>query len=615
MQTRVALRARARRRRRGGRGRASCAPGRRSRSSASGCSCGVADAADRADGPEELVEAVLDLLVPALGDVATVDVVLGGERRRVGARVAPRGRSGGARRDGAPARARAARRAAARGRSPTTWRGWCEPDERADRGRRRARRRTRRCCAGCGCATALIVPLRARGRVIGALTARYGPSGRRHSRADLRFAEVLAGRVALALDNAGLTSELTVAEEQFGVVVHTLAEAVTDERRRRAGLVYANEAAVELLQAAERRGAARGRAGRGHGPLRRLRRGRPRRSRSRTCRACGCSRGEPRRRAAARAQRRARDRRGALAAAQGLGAARRRTARSCAIVNVIENVTEVKRAERAQRLLARGQRGARLLAGPRRERAAACSSARRSAARLLAAVGAPSRRCPSRARGARAAPADLRRARSRRRSPRCARRAELRPITATCRCGARRAARSLRRTLHARGRGARSRPGALRRSTSRAARRGDRAAGRRGGARTRAATTRRTAIARALQHGLLPPELPDVPGWSAAVLYRPAGEFNEVGGDFYDVFARPGGLDAGDRRRRRPGRRGGHAAPRSRASPCARPAELTGDVARAVARLNDTLRGQPGLPLCTVVCAALRGARRRHARS
>jgi serine phosphatase RsbU (regulator of sigma subunit) len=34
-------------------------------------------------------------------------------------------------------------------------------------------------------------------------------------------------------------------------------------------------------------------------------------------------------------------------------------------------------------------------------------------------------------------------------------------------------------------------------------------------------------------------------------------------------------------------------------------AELTGDVGRAVGRLNDTLRGQPGLPLCTVVCARL----------
>ena len=51
--------------------------------------------------------------------------------------------------------------------------------------------------------------------------------------------------------------------------------------------------------------------------------------------------------------------------------------------------------------------------------------------------------------------------------------------------------------------------------------------------------SRRTAIAQALGHGLMPPRLPEVPGWSAAVLYRPAGEFNEVGGDFYDVFEGP----------------------------------------------------------------------------
>jgi phosphoserine phosphatase RsbU/P len=35
-------------------------------------------------------------------------------------------------------------------------------------------------------------------------------------------------------------------------------------------------------------------------------------------------------------------------------------------------------------------------------------------------------------------------------------------------------------------------------------------------------------------------------------------------------------------------------------------AELTGDVGAAVSRLNDTLRGQSGLPMCTVVCAGLR---------
>ena len=46
----------------------------------------------------------------------------------------------------------------------------------------------------------------------------------------------------------------------------------------------------------------------------------------------------------------------------------------------------------------------------------------------------------------------------------------------------------------------------------------------------------RTAISQALQRSLLPPELPNVPGVEVEVIYRAAGEGNEVGGDFYDVF-------------------------------------------------------------------------------
>jgi PAS domain S-box-containing protein len=47
----------------------------------------------------------------------------------------------------------------------------------------------------------------------------------------------------------------------------------------------------------------------------------------------------------------------------------------------------------------------------------------------------------------------------------------------------------------------------------------------------------RTKIARTLQASLLPPLLPEVPGIDAGALYRPAGEEHEVGGDFYDLFA------------------------------------------------------------------------------
>ena len=47
----------------------------------------------------------------------------------------------------------------------------------------------------------------------------------------------------------------------------------------------------------------------------------------------------------------------------------------------------------------------------------------------------------------------------------------------------------------------------------------------------------RSTIAQTLQASLLPPMLPEVPGFEAAALYQAAGEDHEVGGDFYDLFA------------------------------------------------------------------------------
>lgn len=46
----------------------------------------------------------------------------------------------------------------------------------------------------------------------------------------------------------------------------------------------------------------------------------------------------------------------------------------------------------------------------------------------------------------------------------------------------------------------------------------------------------RMAISQSLQRSLLPPGLPEVPNVEIEVIYRAAGEGNEVGGDFYDVF-------------------------------------------------------------------------------
>nr|MBA3610378.1 SpoIIE family protein phosphatase [Rubrobacter sp.] len=46
----------------------------------------------------------------------------------------------------------------------------------------------------------------------------------------------------------------------------------------------------------------------------------------------------------------------------------------------------------------------------------------------------------------------------------------------------------------------------------------------------------RDEISRTLQHSLLPPSLPEVPGVEAGAAYLSVGEANEVGGDFYDLI-------------------------------------------------------------------------------
>jgi serine phosphatase RsbU (regulator of sigma subunit) len=48
--------------------------------------------------------------------------------------------------------------------------------------------------------------------------------------------------------------------------------------------------------------------------------------------------------------------------------------------------------------------------------------------------------------------------------------------------------------------------------------------------------TERSYIARTLQQSLLPVELPDIKGIEVAARFRPTGEGNDVGGDFYDIF-------------------------------------------------------------------------------
>jgi serine phosphatase RsbU (regulator of sigma subunit) len=114
----------------------------------------------------------------------------------------------------------------------------------------------------------------------------------------------------------------------------------------------------------------------------------------------------------------------------------------------------------------------------------------------------------------------------------------------------------------------------------------------------------RSKIAETLQHGLLPPPLPNIPGWSVAASYRPAGAENEVGGDFYDAFPAAGGwmLVVGDVT----GRGAQAASITAQARYTLRTAAvLTGDPLVALATLNRALLARGGAALCSVAALAI----------
>ncbi len=111
-------------------------------------------------------------------------------------------------------------------------------------------------------------------------------------------------------------------------------------------------------------------------------------------------------------------------------------------------------------------------------------------------------------------------------------------------------------------------------------------------------------IAQTLQHGLLPPPLPHIPGWSLAAMYRPAGAENEVGGDFYDAFTVTGGwmLVIGDVT--------GRGAEAASITALARytlrtAAMLTNDPEVALATVNRALLARDGTALCSVAAVAI----------
>jgi serine phosphatase RsbU (regulator of sigma subunit)/PAS domain-containing protein len=97
--------------------------------------------------------------------------------------------------------------------------------------------------------SALTLPLATRGAPFGAVSLLIGASGRRYTRADLEFAGLVQGRMAIVLDNTGLSRAAARSEAIMSAALDTLEEAVTmngpDGRT-----VYVNQAAVRLLKAA-----------------------------------------------------------------------------------------------------------------------------------------------------------------------------------------------------------------------------------------------------------------------------------------------------------------------------------------------------------------------------
>jgi PAS domain S-box-containing protein len=194
----------------------------------------------------ETVARLLEYVVPAFADVATLDTISpSGELTRIGSRVQGPGREalerGLLHRRPVPEAPVGLPRALSSGQGQLIER-MAEEHLRAIA----ADEADYELLRGLELRSMVDVPLVARGRIVGALACGVGPSGRDYGPADLRFAEVLSARLALALDNAGLSAAVSGLEQRFEATLTNLAEAVL-VRDAGGPLVFANEAAARLL--------------------------------------------------------------------------------------------------------------------------------------------------------------------------------------------------------------------------------------------------------------------------------------------------------------------------------------------------------------------------------
>lgn len=544
----------------------------------------IADVGNEAMALEDAVARLLDMLTPAFADACLLDASVGGPDRRLGIR--PR-----------------------------------DADEAV----------TSALGDGQGGAR-LVLPLRARGRTIGRLTTLLCESGRRYSPSDVRFAEVFAGRAAVVLDNAGLTSELDAAERRLGTVLDGLAEAVTvmDAQGR---AVYANQAAIKLLRLDSAEDLLNAEPGETlklfdvydeHGEpidLRRLPAWRV---------LAGERDVEPL--LVRNVVKATGEERWLVNKTTTITDASGRLAR---IVNVIEDVTETKRAELAHRLLAEAsdalassleyeailQRVAEVAVPPLADWCGVDVPGPGGFAQLVAMAHTDPAKVALARRMRVRYPVPL----DREQGIAAVMRGGPSLVRAELADGELRAyAEDEQHYELLRALGMESlivvplvaggqTLGTLTLARSTSGRVFDTAdvelaeeLARRAGIAVLNARVyaERSAIAATLQRGLLPPTLQAPPGFAVATHYEAVGSMNEVGGDFYDAFPTDEGwmLVVGDV--------AGHGAEAAALTALARytlrsAGQLTHDAARAIQQLNATLRELPQLSLCTALCARL----------
>jgi serine phosphatase RsbU (regulator of sigma subunit)/ketosteroid isomerase-like protein len=181
----------------------------------------IAAVSDAGGTLEETFDAICAILVPDFADFCMIDLIKDGQVERAAVRLAPGAWLGveerlAERRPSIPGHMIADSGAASM--EPRFFQKMTDADLRDLAEGTRDLELLRRL----GPRSAVTVALNARGRISGALTLGVGWSGRRYRREDARFAWILSGRVALALDNSGLFADLEQAERARTEIAETL---------------------------------------------------------------------------------------------------------------------------------------------------------------------------------------------------------------------------------------------------------------------------------------------------------------------------------------------------------------------------------------------------------